>query len=125
MVMEQIDAGAKFLGEFEKKTPVSAAFWLKAGEEDSWYLYVTSEQFNDENLDVAYGEVLRIAGEMHDAAFDPFQVKIIKPGHPLAKAALEIHRRFPGRTTTRLRGRNFAGAIADEVYIYPTPIAVS
>ena len=43
LVIEQIDAGARFLAEFEKKIPVMAAFWLKASEEGSWYLYVASE----------------------------------------------------------------------------------
>ncbi|MGA2702755.1 MAG: hypothetical protein ABSH35_16890 [Isosphaeraceae bacterium] len=125
LVIEQIDAGARFLAEFEKKIPVMAAFWLKASEEGSWYLYVASDEFNYNNLDVGYREVLRLAGELRDPNFDPFQVKLIKPGHPLAKAALDVLQRFPGRMATRLHRRNFGGVSVDEVYIYPTPIAVS
>jgi len=125
LVIEQIDAGARFLAEFEKKIPVMAAFWLKASEEGSWYLYLASDEFNHNNLDVGYREVLRLAGELRDPNFDPFQVKLIKPGHPLAKAALDVLQRFPGRMATRLHRRNFGGVSVDEVYIYPTPIAVS
>jgi len=125
LVLEQIDAGARFLAEFEKKIPVMAAFWLKASEEGSWYLYVASDEFNYNNLDVGYREVLRLAGELRDPNFDPFQVKLIKPGHPLAKAALDVLQRFPGRMATRLHRRNFGGVSVDEVYTYPTPIAVS
>jgi hypothetical protein len=124
LVIEQIDAGANFLREFGKKATVLAAFWLKASEEGLWYLYVASDEFSDKNLDVAYGEVLRVAGEMRNPYFDPFQVKLIKGDHPLAKAALEILQRFPGRMATRLHRRNFGGTSADEVYIYPTPVAV-
>ncbi len=46
LVVEQIDAGAKFLAELDKNIPVMAAFWLKASDEDSWYLYVASDQVN-------------------------------------------------------------------------------
>ena len=125
LVIEQIDAAAKFLAEFEKKLPVMTAFWLKTGEEASWYLYVAPDEFDHNTVDVPYREVIRLAGEMRDPNFDPFQVKIIKPSDPLAKAALDFHQRFPGRTPIRLHQRYFGGISADEVYIYPTPITVS
>ncbi len=124
LVIEQIDAGAKFLEELERKIPVAAAFWLKTPEEDSRYLYVVSDRLDDKGLDVAYGEVLRIANLMRNPYFDPFRVKLIKPGHALAKAALEVLRRFPGRMATRLHRKNFGGVGVDEAYIYPTPLTV-
>jgi hypothetical protein len=125
LVMEEIDAAARFLGEFGKEFPVIASFWLKAGEEDSWYLYVASEQFNDQNMDVAYREVVRIAGEMCDPDFDPFRVKLIKPTNPLARAATDFLQLFPGRKPIRLRQRNFGGLGAEEIYLYPRPVPVS
>jgi hypothetical protein len=124
LVIEQIDAGASFLAEFGKKAKVAAAFWMKASEEESWYLYIASDEFHVKNLDVAYGEVLRIAGQMKNPYFDPFQVKLIKETHPLAKAAIEILQRFPGRMAIRLHGRTFGGMGIDEVYIYPMPVTV-
>jgi hypothetical protein len=51
--MNQIDAGQKFLEEFEKYAPVRAAFWLKADEDSGWYLYVASDQFPNQSLDAA------------------------------------------------------------------------
>jgi hypothetical protein len=125
LVNEQIEAGAKFLAEFEKEFSVTVAFWLKANEEDSWHLYLASDEFNDNTMDVAYREVLRLAAEVRDPNLDPFQVKLIKPGHPLAKAAQDFLRLFPGRMATRLRQRNFGGANVDEVHIYPRMAAVS
>jgi hypothetical protein len=125
LVTEEIDAGARFLGEFEKKFPVAAAFWLKAGEEDSGYLYVSSDQLNDQSLGAAYGEVLRIIGEMRDPNFDPFRVKLIKPGDPLAKAARDLLQLYPIRKPTRLRRSTFGGLGVDEVYLYPRSIPVS
>ena len=125
LVTEQIDAGAKFLAEFEKRIPVTAAFWLRANEEDSSYLYVASDEFNDNKLDVGYGEVLRIAAEMRDPNFDPFRVKLIRPGDPLAKAGLDVLRRYPGRMPARILRTYFGGVGVDEVYIYPTLTPVS
>ena len=125
LVTEQINAGAKFLAELEKRIPVTAAFRLRANEEDSSYLYVASDEFNDEKLDVGYGEVLRIAAEMRDPNFAPFRVKLIRLGDPLAKAALDVLRRYPGRTPTRILQAYFGGVGVDEVYIYPTLAPVS
>src|SRR3954471_24639647 len=105
LVIDQIDAGARFLGAFQKYTPVQAAFWLKEGDEGGWSLYVASDKITDDNFDVAYGEVLRIAGEPRHPPFDPFQVKLIGADDPLAKAALDTQRRYPGRVATGLHGK--------------------
>jgi len=124
LVSEQIDAGARFLGEFQKYLPIQAAFWLKDSEEGAWNLYVVSDRITDDNFDVAYGEVLRIAGQLQDTWFDPFQVKLIDVNDSVAQAALDIQRRFHGKVPTRFREMTFGGVSVDEVYIYPSPIPV-
>ena len=64
LVKEQIDAGARFLREFDKYAPVRVAFWLKESDRQYWHLYVASDEITDDNFDLAYGEVIRIAGEL-------------------------------------------------------------
>ena len=54
LVSEQIDAGARFLYEFQKHLPLQSAFWLKDSEQGGWYLYLASEQITDENFDLVY-----------------------------------------------------------------------
>jgi len=122
--MEQIDAGAKFVGEFNHYAPVQAAFWLKDSEIGKWYLHVASDQIRDEAIREAYGEVLRPNGELADPNFDPFRVKPIPPDDPLAKAGRELYRARPWRIPTRFHGRMFGGASAEEVYIYSPPLTV-
>ena len=56
LVIEQIEAGTKFLGEFQKYLPIQAAFWLKETEEVDSSLYVVSDQITDDNFDVAMGK---------------------------------------------------------------------
>jgi hypothetical protein len=122
LVNERVEAAVGFLGEFNKYAPVQSAFWLKAWDEGIWWLYVASEQITDENFDVGYGEVLRIADELHDPWFDPFQVKLIGADDPLAKAALALRQRFPGRRPARAFDQAFGGESIEEVYVYPSPL---
>jgi hypothetical protein len=61
LVDEQIEVGAQFLSEFCKYRPVQSAFWYKDSDEGEWYLYVASDQITDDNFDVAYEEVGRVA----------------------------------------------------------------
>ena len=90
LVSEQIEAGARFLREFQKYAPIQAAFWLKDSEEGAWYLYVASDQITDENFDMAYLEVARVAGRLQDPWFDPLRVKVLGTHKPVAKAALDL-----------------------------------
>jgi hypothetical protein len=122
LVMEEIDAGAELAREFDKYEPVKAVFWLKASDEAHRYLYIASERITDTNFDVAYGEVLRLVDKMQSPYLDPFRVKLINTGDPLAKAAMEINARFPGRFATRFGGKAFGGLSVDDVYIYPSPL---
>jgi hypothetical protein len=124
LVSEQIEAGARFLREFQKYVPVQTAFWLKESESGEWYLYVASDRITDDNFDVAYGEVARIAGAIHDPWFDPFQIKVIGTDDPLAKGVEDLLRLYPGRRPARFRDTTLGGVSVDEVYIYPSPLPV-
>lgn len=119
---EEIDAGAELAREFDKYEPIKVAFWLKASDDDHRFLYIASEGIDDSNLDVAYGEILRLSAKMQSIWLDPFRVKLINADDPLAKAAVEIHQRFPGRLATRFGGNMFGGISVDDVYIYPSPL---
>src|SRR3954449_4517715 len=96
LVSEEINAGAIMVREFDRYEPVKAAFWLKASDEEQRYLYLASDRIDDTNFDVAYREVLRLANEMRSPYLDPFRVKLIGGEDPLALAALDINKRFPG-----------------------------
>jgi hypothetical protein len=124
LVVEEIDAGAELARGFEKYVPVKVAFWVKASDEEQRYLYLASDGIDANNIDVAYGEVLRLVGKLQSFDLDPFRVKLVNSEDPLAKAAVEINRRFPGRMATRYGGKTFGGASVDDVYVYPSPLPV-
>ena len=123
LVVEETDAGAELVRRLDKSVPVKVAFWVKLSEEGQWYLYIASEQINELKLDDAYGEVLRLADEMASPYLDAFRVKLIPSSDPLAEAAMDVHRRYPGRMATRFGGKDFGGLGVDGVYIYPESVA--
>lgn len=121
LVIEEIDGGAELIRRFQESMPVEAAFWLNPSEEGRWALYIASPQMNVANYDLGFAEILRLVREMRTPHIDPFQVRLIGSDDPLAKAAMEINRKFPGPVPTRFRGKNFGGIPVEEVYIYPAP----
>jgi hypothetical protein len=123
LVTEQIDAGASLASEFaEQYKPLQAVFWLKESEVGQWYLYLVSDQIDDTNFDMAYGEVIHLLGPGPHLWLDPFQVKVTGIDDPVARAVMDIQQTYPGRLATRLRNRMVGGLSADDVYIYPLPI---
>ena len=125
LVIEEIDVGARLVREFDQYASVKAAFWLKASDEEQRYLYLASDRIDDTNFDIAYGEVWRIADKIQSPYLDPFRVKVIGGGDPLASAAVEVNSRFPGPIPTRFGSRRFGGLTVDDVYIYPKTLPVA
>ncbi|HQU44295.1 MAG TPA: hypothetical protein PK867_15860 [Pirellulales bacterium] len=125
LVREQIDAGVTFLLEFEKYARVEVAFWYRGDDDTSPILWVASHEINDENFDLAYGEVIRIAAAMRDPNFDAFQVKVVSADDRLAKAALELMQRYGGKIPAHYHSRTIGGITVGEIYIYPLPVAAA
>jgi hypothetical protein len=122
LVMDEIEAGKALVERLNDHFSVIAACWLREGEGGERYLYVALDGLTVPKADLAYGEVIRIAGEMKDHYIDPFRVKIIGPTDPIAKAVTALYRRFPGRTPpTRLNEPIFGVGDVEEMYIYPPP----
>ncbi len=119
LVIEETEAGEKLVRLLDQYVKVEVACWVKGSEEGQWYLYIASDKIDDSNLDLVYGEVLRLADQMASPYLDPFRVKLIPTRDPIAQAALDIQRRFPGRMATRFGGKNFGGIGVDGVFIYP------
>jgi hypothetical protein len=86
------------------------------------HLYVVSDEITDDNRDVAYGEVVRLLGQMRDPYPEFFRVKVRGVDDPLAKAALDTQGRYRGDVPIRLYDTYFGRVGAEEVYIYPMPV---
>ena len=121
LVRNRVRAAVRFLQEFDKYVPVTAAFWLKDGETGQWELCVASDRLRGDNYDVAYGEVLRISAQLRDPGFDPFQVRLLEINDPLSRAALDVYTRHPARIPLCIPGPTFGGRAVEEVYLVKGP----
>ena len=124
LVNEQIDAGEEFVRDFSEYVSVAAAFWINPADSEDWLLYVASADINDDNFDVAYGEVLRRVGTNRNQWLDAFQVKLLNSADPVAAKVIEIRNRYPLKSVTRYNGSSIAGMAIDGAFIYP-PIAAT
>ena len=119
LVNEQIDAGREFAKAFNAYETVDVFFWLNPADSSEWLLYVASKAIDDGNLDIAYGEVLRLVGSGRQMWLDAFQIKLINSEDALAQKAKEIRDRHPAPLATRYNGTSMASVAVDGVYIYP------
>ncbi len=122
-VTEQIDAGADFIRDFNDYIPVSVACWISPAESDDLFLYIASDDIDDNNFDVAYGEVLRKLSDKKSQWLDPFQVKLVNSSDPIARNAIEIRDRYPARQPIKYDGSSLGGMSIDSAYIYSSNFA--
>lgn len=123
LVSDETKAGEELIRRLDRTFPVKAAFWVKEGDDDLWYLYITSDKIKDQTLDHAYGDVLRLSYEMATPWLDPFRVKLIPLSNPLAQSALDLLHRYPLKTAARLGGTSFGGMGVSGVFLYPANVA--
>jgi hypothetical protein len=122
LVNEQIDAGAEFVRDFDDYVPISVAFWIISADTDDVFLYIASDDIDDSNFDVAYGEVLRKLSGKRSQWLDPFQIKLVNSSDPIAQDAIKIRDRYPAPLVTRYGGSSIGGTSIDGACIYP-PVA--
>lgn len=119
LVNEQIDAGAEFVRDLNDFVPVAVAFWIIPSESNDVFLYVASDDIDDHNFDVVYGEVLRKLSGSRNQWLDPFQIKVLNSSDPIAQDAMRIRDRYPALVATRYGGSSLGGTSIDRAYIYP------
>lgn len=118
LVNELVTLGARFLEEFGKRYPLAVAFWMKENDERRWHLHIASEKMGDVDVRQAYGEVIRIAGQMKDVSFDPFYVRLRTMDEKIVQFALDFQRRHPGLPAV-FDVPSYYGIEVEGMYLYP------
>ena len=119
LVIEQIDAGADFVRDFNDYCCVAVACWINPAESDNLFLYIASDEIDDSNIRDAYGQVLdRLRGK-RTPWLDPFQIKLVNSADPIARDAIKIRDRYPAKMATRYNGPSLGRTSIDGAYIYP------
>ena len=129
LVEKQLEEGQKLVeGIARKGFPVAAALWLRSTFNDKWYFYVVSPLVDEQGLAKAYGELsAALRAIPRPLWIDPVAIRLIGPGHPIAKDVLAIYESAAGPKASPIRWRGiYLGNLSvDGVYLYPLPEVVT
>jgi hypothetical protein len=117
---DQIDDGFKLVEQLvQNHFDVVAAFWLKDSEEGQQFLYIASKSVDEHGKNKAYRDVHHAMQQLPALSLDYFDVKLISPSDPLAKAVLDLYARYPAKIPTWIRGQRLGDVTVEEAYVYP------
>jgi hypothetical protein len=98
---------------------VTAAAWVKESDGGSWYLYLVSPAVDGRDPREGYRRLLAVIRQMPPPfRVDRFEVKLIGPSEPIARAIAAIRDRSPGRSGTWDQGGNLGMLPVDAAYVY-------
>lgn len=126
LVENQIADGQLLVEELIKDGfQVTAASWMKTSDDGQWFLYLASPIADTAPLK-AYGRVHTVARRMPQPFLvGPLDIKLIGPTEPVAKAILEVQRRYPRKSPLHLGESTLAGVSIEGAYIYPPVTAAA
>jgi hypothetical protein len=97
---------------------VKAVFWLYTSEADQWFLYIASDTVDQVGITEAYKAVGKATRRLPDLRIDRFQVKLVAPNDPTAKAVIDFQSKQPARLPTRIRATNLGEVYIESAYVY-------
>ena len=119
LVEHQIDDVTRLVDQLRRDGfDVKAAFWLYTSEADQWFLYIASDAVNQEGITEAYKAVGRTMRRLPDLQIDRFQVKLVTPDDPVAKAVIDFQSKRHARLPTRVRAANLGDVYIESAYLY-------
>jgi hypothetical protein len=119
LVGPQIDDVSKLVDQLRRDGfDVKAAFWSYRSEADQWYLHLASDAVDQKGLFEAYMALGRAMRQLPDLSIGPFEVKLVPPDDPVAKAVIDFLAKRPARTPARIRGENLGGIHIEYAYLY-------
>ena len=99
---------------------MTAAFWVRTGEEGLWYLYISSDAIDPVKIGDAYGTVYASLYKLPDPWLSLSDLKLVPTANPIARAAIAIRDRYRGRIPLRFHGNHLGALSIEEAYIYPS-----
>jgi hypothetical protein len=123
LVKEMVEDGRRIVVQLPKDGfEVTAAFWLKAAEDEQWYFYIVSPVAERERLNEAYQQLYTLIRRMPAPQWiDPLEVRLIGPSNPIARDVLAIHSRAAGPKVSPIHwgGRMLGNVSVESAYLYP------
>jgi hypothetical protein len=120
VVEDRIDDGLRLIEQFKADGgSILVAFWAKAAEESSWYLYIATESVQREGPAVAYRAIHDSFRKLVECRLDLFEIKMVGPSDSITRDVLALLARRPGRLPAWFGSLTLGGVEVEEVYIYP------
>jgi hypothetical protein len=122
LVDSRIDDGQRLIDQLVRDgLEIKAAFWVKTKEEGLWHLYIASPSVDQEKPGEAYGRAYASLSELPDTTISLSDIKLINGTNPLAKAAVAVRERQPGKGLISVTGKRLGDQSIEEAYVYPPP----
>jgi hypothetical protein len=119
LVGPQIDDVTKLVDQLRRDGfDVKTAFWLYRSEADQWYLHIASDAVSQMGIIEAYKAMGRAMRQLPDLSIGPFEVKLVAPDDPVAKAVIGFLSKPQARLPRRIRGTNLGGVYIEDAYLY-------
>src|SRR5947208_1527706 len=120
LVENQIDDGLTLLSELVRNGfELSVAVWVRRSEQTRWSLYVASETVSAETLGNAYGLAYACLSKHPESTVGLSEIKFIHASNPIARDAIAVRDRKPGRILRRYNGIQLGDLSIEEAYVYP------
>jgi len=120
LLVEQKDDGERLIDQLARdKFATSVAFWLKTSDEGSWQLYIASPLVEEARANESYRKVYSSLGKVGPSLVSPSDIKLLNDSSLLARDAIDVRDRHPGKMPTLYHGKRLGGLSISEAYIYP------
>jgi len=120
LVESRIDDGLQLLAELVKdRFDVTVACWVRASDEGRCSLYIGSTSVQPGKTGDAYAVAYDCLSRLPNVSIELSDLQLVPATHPVARAALAVRERHPGRVPTRYHGKRLDGLAIEEAYIYP------
>ena len=118
----RVEDGRKFIQLLSASGfDVTAACWVKTGEEDDWLLYVLSPRVDDRKLANAYSEAYAVLQTMEGTTVSASEVALIGENSLMAAEILNVCRRYPDTFVDSSLWRQVSSVMIEEAYVYGPP----
>jgi hypothetical protein len=119
LVDDKIHAGQRFITLLVRNNfDVKVACWVKASEEDDWFLYVASGEVDKKGLAEAYREAYRVLEELDIPWITASQLKLVRSDDPLVADVQETQHLLTTAFPTISHRPQLGDMSTQEVYIY-------
>jgi hypothetical protein len=120
LLVEQRAGGQRLIEQLVRdEFPVSAAFWVRTSEGNSWRLEIAYAAVDEEDSNDAYRRLYASIDKTRCNWVTLVDVRLLNERDPIVRAVIELRDWFPDPLPAYYQGRRLGTLAIKEAYIYP------